>query len=340
LTIARGASAFTVTVTAENQTLAAIADAINESPNNTGVAATVVTGTGGARLTLVSNESGAVNRIVVTQSGGDGGLVDLVYDPLGSGVTNLTPLDPAADATVLIDGFEVKSATNTIDGAVEGLTLELLEANEPGETTPVTVGFSPKSARETIEKFVKSYNALVDSIASVASFDAQTRQSGPLFGDAGVRNIVFQLRRELTASVSGLDGPFDMLNEIGITAGLDGKLSVNSARLDAAFADDFDAVGELFSTEETGLAQRLDGMLEPYLKSSGIFDSRNETFKSLIDDIGERREALSKRLLALQERYTREFNALDGLLAQLQSTSTFLSQQLARLPGVVLFNRE
>ena len=339
LTIARGASSFTVTVTTGKDSLAQIADAINDSAQNVGVFANVVTGVGGARLVLGSTETGATNKIVVTQSGGDGGLADLVYDPApGTGVTNLTLLEPAADAHVLIDGFPVTSATNSVDGAVEGLSLDLIAANEPGETTQVDVASSPKSARETLDKFVKSYNALVDAIGSVASFDAQTRASGPLFGDSGVRNIVFQLRRELTASVAGVTGPFDMLNEIGITAQLDGKLAIDSARLDAAFANDFDSVGELFSTENTGLAVRLDAMLEPYLQSSGVFDSRDDSLKSQIKDIGQRREALNQRLLALQARYTREFNALDGLLAQLQTTSTFLTQQLSNLPGAT-FNR-
>jgi flagellar hook-associated protein 2 len=42
---------------------------------------------------------------------------------------------------------------------------------------------------------------------------------------------------------------------------------------------------------------------------------------------------LNKRLATLQARYTKEFNALDGLLSQLQGTSNFLTQQLSRLPG-------
>jgi len=335
LSIARGASSFTVTVAAGNDSVAAIAKAINDSTQNVGVSATVVTGVDGARLVLASTETGETNRIVVTQSGGDGGLVDLVYDPAGTGVTNLTELQAAADAHVLIDGFAVASPTNSIDGAVEGLTLDLLAANEVGKTTLVSVAFNPKSARATLDEFVKSYNALVDSIGSVASFDAKTHASGPLFGDAGVRNMVFQLRRELTASVAGMTGPFDMLNDIGITAQLDGKLSIDSARLDKAFAENFDSVGELFSAEETGLAVRLDATLEPYLQSSGVFDSRDESLKAQIDDIGDRRAALNQRLVALQARYTREFNALDSLLSQLQSTSGFLTQQLGNLPGSV-----
>ena len=73
-------------------------------------------------------------------------------------------------------------------------------------------------------------------------------------------------------------------------------------------------------------------MLAPYLDADGILDSRTAGLKSSIDVINERREALNVRLAALQARYTKQFNALDSLLAQLQSTSNFLTQQLGNLP--------
>ena len=84
-----------------------------------------------------------------------------------------------------------------------------------------------------------------------------------------------------------------MLGEIGITAELSGKLSVDAAKLDAAFAADFDAIGELFATEDVGVAVKLDALLAPYLDSDGVFDSRTAGLKSSIDDINDRREALN-----------------------------------------------
>jgi flagellar hook-associated protein 2 len=197
----------------------------------------------------------------------------------------------------------------------------------------LTVGFDRTAARKSIDDFVKAYNTVVDAIKSVSSYDTETRQGGPLFGDAGVRNIAHQLRRELTSNATGLSGPFDMLAEIGITAGLTGKLSVDGADLDAAFTANFDSIGELFSAADVGVAVKLDGLLAPYLDSDGIFASRTAGLKTTIDDINERRAALDTRLEALHARYTKQFNALDSLLSQLQSTSSFLTQQLSRLPG-------
>jgi len=330
LRITTGGQNFDIVIDATNNTLAGIAAAINDSAASEKVLATVVTGATEARLTLTARSSGAANAMTITQSGGDNGLAVLVYPPSGTG---LTQLEAARNAQVLIDGIAVTSSTNTISGAIAGVELSLVAANEDGETTEVSVGYDRAAARKTIDDLVKSYNAVVDAIKSVSSYNLETKEGGPLFGDAGVRNIVHQLRRELTSNVAGLTGPFDMLGEIGITADLNGKLSVDGADLDAAFAADFDAIGELFAADDVGIAVKLDELLAPYLDSDGVFDSRTAGLKSSIDVINDRREALNQRLVALQTRYTKQFNALDSLLAQLQGTSNFLNQQLGQLPG-------
>ena len=330
LQIVTGGETFVIDIGAENDTLAGIAAAINSSPAGEKVVATVIAGTGEARLTLTARNTGAANAMTITQSGGDGGLAALEFPPSGTGLVQLTA---ARDASVLVEGVLATSGTNDISGVIAGVTLSLEAENAPGETTLISVGYDRAAARKSIDAFVNGYNALVEAIKSVASYNVDTRQGGPLFGDAGVRNIVYQLRRELTGTVSGASGPFDMLADIGISADLDGKLSIDSADLDAAFATDFDGVGELFAAADDGVAVKLDAMLEPYLKFEGVFDSRTTSLKTSIEDITDQRKALETRLAALQARYTRQFNALDSLLAQLQSTSNFLSQQLSTLPG-------
>jgi flagellar hook-associated protein 2 len=331
LRLARGGAAFDLQITSENSTLAGIAAAINDADGNPGIVATILTGVDGARLILRSTETGATSNLVVTQTGGDGGLAALTYDPANS-IANLTEIDPAQDARVLIDTFAVESPTNTISGAIPGLDISLLDTNAVGETTTLAIEYDEEGARAMVGKLVESYNALIDAVASVASYDAETKTAGPLFADAGLRNIVFQLRRELGRSLDGLDGPFQNLSQIGIGAELDGKLSLDTTRLNAAFATGFDAIGQLFSDSENGLAVRLNQMLEPYLASGGVLDGRNDTLKATIEDIADRRESLSQRLASLEQRLFRQFNALDTLLAQMQTTSNYLSQQLASLP--------
>jgi flagellar hook-associated protein 2 len=329
LQIAAGGEVFQIEIDAESNTLAGVAAAINASAASAKVQATVITGSGAARLTITARNSGADNALVITQSGGDGGLAALEFPHSGSGLNEIAE---ALDARAFIDGLLVTSSTNTISGAISGVDLTLVAGSE-GEATEVAIGYDRTAARATVDSFVKSYNALVDSLKKLTSYNAETRQGGPLFGDGGVRNLVDQLRRELSASVGQGDAEYDSLARIGITVQLDGQLAVDGTELDAAFTADFDAIGELFGTEETGLAVKLDALLEPYLASQGVFDSRTASLKSSIEAIADRREALNQRLVALQARYTKQFNALDSLLAQLQGTSNFLAQQLGNLPG-------
>ncbi|MFK8047107.1 MAG: flagellar filament capping protein FliD [Halioglobus sp.] len=82
-----------------------------------------------------------------------------------------------------------------------------------------------------------------------------------------------------------------------------------------------------------GLAYQLDSILTGFLESDGPLDSRTDGLQDRVDDIEERREILDRRMEVLEARFRSQFNALDGLLAQLQTTSSFLTQQLASLPG-------
>ena len=332
LTINLGAAGFALSIDGTNNTLAGIRDAINSADNNPGVSATIVNGITGSRLVLNANATGTANAIVVTASGGDGGLTPLIYDPVG-GTTNLTELAPAQDARVLIDGLAAEGGSNTISGAIDGLDIDLLAVNAVGETTTVSVGFDPDGAKEAVTQLVDSYNALVDSISSLTAYDPETEVAGPLLGDSTVRNVVFQLRRALNAPISVEGNSFAGLFDIGISTDLEGRLTIDDTDLNNALEADFDAVGELFSTEGTGIALRLDGLLEPYLASEGLIDNRTDGLNDSIEDIADRREVLSDRLIALEARLFRQFNALDGLLSQLRSTSAFLTQQLDNLPG-------
>jgi flagellar hook-associated protein 2 len=53
-----------------------------------------------------------------------------------------------------------------------------------------------------------------------------------------------------------------------------------------------------------------------------------------MDDIGREKEALALRMEQIEARYRKQFTALDSLLSQLQTTSSYLSQQLANIPKI------
>ncbi|MCU0870214.1 MAG: flagellar filament capping protein FliD [Burkholderiales bacterium] len=82
-----------------------------------------------------------------------------------------------------------------------------------------------------------------------------------------------------------------------------------------------------------GFASSLGRVLDNLLSTSGPIASRTDGINRSIADIGSQREVLSRRLTDVEARYRAQFTRLDELIGRMQTTSNFLTQQLARLPS-------
>ncbi len=173
--------------------------------------------------------------------------------------------------------------------------------------------------------FVNSYNKLIDTITQLTKYNKDTGDAGPLLGDSTVRGIRDQLRRELSSVLGNTDTA--SLASIGVTTQIDGKLAIDATKLDAAIADDFDSISGLF-TGTTGLATRLDTITSATLSSASAIATREGNLKTTLKSITTQRASLDSRLEQVRARLSKQFNAMDSLLAQLKTTSSFLSAQL------------
>ena len=81
------------------------------------------------------------------------------------------------------------------------------------------------------------------------------------------------------------------------------------------------------------VAKALDSGLENIVGSTGNITAATEGANRLIKQLDSRQEALAQRLEQIQARYVRQFSALDTLVAGMKQTSSWLTQQLANLPG-------
>jgi flagellar hook-associated protein 2 len=84
-----------------------------------------------------------------------------------------------------------------------------------------------------------------------------------------------------------------------------------------------------------GIADQLDNIISQFLETDNLIDSRTSGLNARIERINEQRTALDNKLETLEARLFKQYNAMDAIVAQLQSTGSFLEQQLAILPGVV-----
>lgn len=235
----------TVTLEAGDQSLAGIRDAINKA--NIGVQASIVSD-GSAnpyRLVITSSKTGANASMKISLSG-DGGLPAdpalealLGYDPGGAQAMKQT--SAAQSALLDVNGVAVTSDSNSVTGAIQGVSLDLAQTGNSN----VTISKDTNAVKSAVENFVKAYNELNKTMKSLTAYDAETKRGGVLVGDSTVRSIQSQLRGLLGTTVSS--GKLNSLSQVGISFQKDGSLAVDSTKLSKAMTENFADIGGLFA---------------------------------------------------------------------------------------------
>ena len=320
LTISVGDSSFSIEVGQGGNSLANIRDAINRSADNTGVQASLLTDVDGTHLVLTSVRTGADRALTVTASGGNGGLEQF---------ENMDELSEAQDAVLFVSGYRIESNSNTVSDAIEGVTLTLKAPTEEDSTVLLTVERDDTAIQDAAKKFVDAYNSLAGTIKSLSRYDVATESAGTLLGDAMLRNIESQVRKLVSTPVSGVNGNYTTLASLGITTQADGKLKLDTVRFNAALAANPGAVSDIF-TSDNGVAVKLADLMGSKTSVTGELTVRSSNITDSLVDLKDQQDMLNARMKVIEQRYFRQFNALDTLLAQLNTTANSLDSWLAR----------
>ena len=318
-----GSGSASITIDGSNNTLEGIRDAINAA--DLGVTATIVNDGSGTpyRLALSSSSSGVSNSLKITTSGGDGSIDSLLgYDPAGT--QNLTQTLAAQNAQLTVNGIAITSATNTINEAIQGVSLTL--KNTTSSPSSLTVANDTASIKTAMTGFIDAYNALASQIKSRSAFGTNTKESGSLAGDGTLRLMQDQLRGIFMTPASG--GTLSSLAEVGVSTQKDGTLKLDSSKFDSAMAADFGDVSNLFSSA-TGFATRLEAWGQSTLAVGGLIETRTKSLNQHVKNYNDEIDRLENRMSALQKKLTAEYTNLNLLLNNMNSTSAYLSQQLA-----------
>ncbi len=319
LTIAAGETTLTIDIAAPDNTLAGIRDAINAKAGGRTVTASIVTGDDGPHLVLNAVDTGSAGALTITAEGGDGGLSALAYPP-GDGA-GLSQLLPAADARLKVDGIERTSSANTVADVISGVSLTLTKA-EPGTVRELRIEGDASLQRNAAKTFVGAYNAALGAIAQTTSYNTATKVGAPLNGDSMVRNTARDLRDIVSGNVNDLKA-------MGITINKDGTLKLDEAAFDAGIAKDPAVAARLFAAEGEGLAAKLDGVVDRLVEPEGLLEGRSDSLTARTKSLQTQRSALDFRMGQAEARYRTQFTALDVLLSSLQTSSDYLTQQIA-----------
>lgn len=220
----------TITIDDSNNTLQGLADAINAS--GAGISAAIVqdgTGPTPYRLLLTSRTTGTAGAISLENnlapSGGGAVQPNFDFDH---------PVQAAANASVTLGSgpgaITVESASNEVKGLIDGVTLNLLQA-DPARAVAVRVEADVAAGTAAVQDFVDAFNSTLDFIANLTKFDAATGQSGLLLGDRTVIDIQQQLRAAVLDVVPGVSPRANRLTAIGVSVNDQGRLTLNASRL-------------------------------------------------------------------------------------------------------------
>ena len=327
LSFAAGDKSFDLTLDA-GATLADLRDAINDSDDNFGVTANIINTGTESKLVLTSNVSGAGNDLVITNDTAElDNVSTLANDGVSAGGIAIAAGDEAKSAEIKVDGISIVSDTNTFKDAVQDMTIVAKRQSVDGETAKLSVNVDTESVTKLVDEFIANYNNLIGQIG------LQTRVGKPLNADSTIRSFDSQLINALSTPITDA-GPFSSIFDIGLGVDKDGYLEKSSLvrSLNEAMDENYDDIGKAFAGEN-GIAKQLESLFDNYLDSKGIMNQRETNLNSQLDDLEDDVINHEYRMEELEARLRQQYAGLDVLLAQMQSTQTYLSAQLSSLPG-------
>lgn len=292
-----------ITITAgSNDTLNTLASYINGQ--DWGVTASVVTDAGGARLALFSQSSGTAGALAIT-----------------SNTTGLTFHAPSGgtNASLTIDGVPFSSASNTVTGAISGVTLNLASA-APGTQVQITVGPDTAQITAAINNFVNAYNAVINNLNAQFTVNPGSSYRGPLGADSSLRSLQSSLLNDVTYSITGNSGLVNLAS-LGIDMNNDGTLTVNQIATDThpsfsnVLATNPEAVQNFFqNVSSTGFANKFSSDL------TNLTDSTNGIVNVDIAGNTAQQKALGIQIRNLQDRLIAQQKQLTTLYSQVNAT--------------------
>jgi len=175
--------------------------------------------------------------------------------------------------------------------------------------------------------------ATVDVVWNTDHFEITSRRYGDVSGVSvvaiGGSAGAFGLEAGTSTSGSNVEGTFNGVVGFGI-----GKVLLPKLDSDAYGISLVVEPGATTSTINytRGFGTELDQLIEGYLQSAGVLDSREDSLTPGIDGLDEDQERLDRRMTAFHERLQAQFLAMERIISALSGSGSVLDDIGDRLP--------
>jgi flagellar hook-associated protein 2 len=292
-----------------------------------GVAAALNAQFGGqVRATVVNVGSTSIPDYRISLQGTD--LADTPLDIQDGGVSLQTAQTEGRRAQYIVNGSgNVVSSDSRNVSIAAGLTIGLVSSS--GTPVDITVTRSSSALSDALSSFATAFNSAVDEVTA-----QRGQNAGPLQGQSLVNQLSQVLSGMATYSSSGTG--ISGLADLGLTLGLDGKLTFSSLAMMASDLTNSTAVTTFLGTTDGGgflkaATDALNGLEDP---TSGAIKTTESAFNSQIAGLTSQIADKQSQVDALQTQLTSQMAAADALIASMEQqysyiTSMFQAMQTA-----------
>ncbi|MEM5948559.1 flagellar filament capping protein FliD [Spirochaetia bacterium 38H-sp] len=279
-----------------------------------------------------------------------------IYDPAVRGdYVAKNPISSADDAEIILDGIRMIRESNTIDDAIPGTTLDLIDASD--KTVKLKIEPDKEAIKDAIISFVGSYNRLMadlniltqdneDIIAELTYFsddekDKAKENLGMFRGDSTLTQLKSKLQDIMINPYPTRDNTLKLLVQLGIssnaskpgTGGYDrtklrGYLEINEEKLDQALTGDILAIKDMFGNDtdgdlvvDNGIAFKTEELLKAHASTGGIYDIRIKTLDTRIARTEKDIEDYKEHLEDYEASLKRKYGMMEGALGALEKNS-------------------
>lgn len=271
------------------------------------------------------------------------------------------------NAILTVDGTVIERNSNTFE--LDGITMELTsEYHDTGTPIRLTTSRDTDKIVDSLKSFVEDYNALVEELnehlKETANYkkyapltDEQKKEmsdkeielweekskEGLLHNDANITSFLGDMRMVLYSSVEGAGlSLYDIGIETSDNWRDNGKLVIDEDVLKSMAATNPDAICKLFTDRDQGLGTGMQNALKDaanvssgspgtmvrYAGTKDVLTTSNTLYEEM-KHISETLSNLNTKYQLEKTRYWNQFNAMEQAISNMNSQSSWLTQQFS-----------